>query len=107
MRSMKPARNPPPPFRLSLNRSTPSPHPSPPLGAGERVPEGRVRGRPAEMRQILLALDHCVLGAVEHDQLVAHVAQASGQPPEALLVVFSHTHGACLMGLERASLPGG
>ena len=60
-----------------------------------------------ETRQILLALDHCVLGAVEHDQLVTHVAQASGQPKETILVVFSHTHAAGLMGLERASLPGG
>jgi len=60
-----------------------------------------------ETRQILLALDHCVLGAVEHEQLVMHVAQASGQPKETILVVFSHTHGAGLMGLERASLPGG
>jgi hypothetical protein len=60
-----------------------------------------------EQRQILLALDHCVLGAVEHEQLVARVAQASGQPKETILVVFSHTHGAGLMGLERASLPGG
>jgi hypothetical protein len=48
-----------------------------------------------------------VLGAVEHEQLVAHVAQASGQPKETILVVFSHTHGAGLMGLERATLPGG
>src|SRR5688572_23513686 len=58
-------------------------------------------------RQILLALDHCVLGAVEHEQLVSHLAQATGQPKEAILVVFSHTHGAGLMGLERAPLPGG
>ena len=60
-----------------------------------------------ETRQILLALDHCVLGAVEHEQLIAHVAQASGQPKEAILVVFSHTHAAGLMGLERATLSGG
>jgi hypothetical protein len=60
-----------------------------------------------EQFQILLALDHCVLGAVEHEQLVTQVAQASGQPKETILVVFSHTHGAGLMGLERASLPGG
>ena len=30
--------------RFAINRSTPSPRPSPPLRAGERVPEGRVRG---------------------------------------------------------------
>src|SRR5262245_40792319 len=57
--------------------------------------------------QILLTFDHCTLGAVEHEQLVAHVAQATGQPQETILVVFSHTHGAGLMGLERESLPGG
>ena len=60
-----------------------------------------------ETRQILLALDHCVLGAVEHDQLVTRISQISGQPKETILVVFSHTHAAGLMGLERASLPGG
>jgi hypothetical protein len=70
--------------------------------------DGSASSRPgSETRQIILALDHCVLGAVEHEQLVTHVAQASGQPEEAILVVFSHTHGAGLMGLERASLPGG
>ncbi len=62
---------------------------------------------PPVTRQILLALDHCVLGALEHEQLISHIAEASGQPKETLLVVFSHTHAAGLMGLERASLPGG
>src|SRR5262249_23542404 len=57
--------------------------------------------------QILLALDHCVLGAVEHEQLVSQVTKATGRPRAVFLVVFSHTHGAGLMGLERASLPGG
>lgn len=60
-----------------------------------------------ESCQILIALDHCILGAVEHGQLVAHIAQATGQAAGSILVVFSHTHGAGLMGLERASLPGG
>jgi hypothetical protein len=69
------------------------------------APDGH--GSSPDTRQILLALDHCVLGAVEHEQLVTHVAQASGQPKETILVVFSHTHGAGLMGLERATLPGG
>jgi len=61
----------------------------------------------AEVLQIILALDHCVLGAVEHEQLLAHLVQATGYPREVFLVVFSHTHAAGLMGLERASLPGG
>ena len=64
-------------------------------------------GKEVERRQILLALDHCVLGAVEHGQLVAHIAEATGQAQKRILVVFSHTHAAGLMGLERAALPGG
>ena len=58
-------------------------------------------------RQVLVALDHCVMGAVEHERLVDQVARASGQAKESILVVFSHTHGAGLMGLDRADLPGG
>src|SRR5262245_13687311 len=79
-----------------------------PLRATLAVLEAAETAPPSpEKRQILLALDHCVLGAVEHEQLITRVAQASGQPKETILVVFSHTHGAGLMGLERASLPGG
>lgn len=58
-------------------------------------------------RQILLALDHCLMGAVEHEQLVALVAQTSGEPRESILVVFAHTHGAGMMALDRVALPGG
>jgi hypothetical protein len=58
-------------------------------------------------RQILLALDHCVMGAIEHANLVAQAAEIGGVAKEEILVVFSHTHGAGLMGMDRASLPGG
>jgi hypothetical protein len=58
-------------------------------------------------RQIVLALDHCVMGATEHRNLVAQAATMGGVPEEEILVVFSHTHGAGLMGLDRVSLPGG
>lgn len=58
-------------------------------------------------RQILLALDHCVMGAAEHRQLVAQTAKTGGVAEEEVLVVFSHTHGAGLMGLDRVSQPGG
>src|SRR5438132_13647791 len=53
-------------------------------------------GSSPETRQILLALDHCVLGAVEHEQLITFVAQASGQPKETIRGVFSHTPAAGL-----------
>ena len=58
-------------------------------------------------RQIVLALDHCVMGRTEHEQLVSRVAEIGGVRAEEILVVFSHTHGAGLMALDRASLPGG
>jgi hypothetical protein len=58
-------------------------------------------------RQILLALDHCVMGATEHANLVAQAAEIGGVTKQEILVVFSHTHGAGLMGLDRANLPGG
>lgn len=58
-------------------------------------------------RQILLALDHCVMGATEHANLVTQAAEIGGVAKEEILVVFSHTHGAGLMGLDRANLPGG
>ena len=58
-------------------------------------------------RQILVALDHCVLGAVEHRNLVSAASAISGASAGEILVVFSHTHGAGLMGLDRAGLPGG
>src|SRR6185436_18564527 len=78
-----------------------------PLRATVAVFEADGRPSSSETRQIVLALDHCVLGAIEHAQLVSQIAQTRGQPKETILVVFSHTHGAGLMGLERASLPGG
>jgi len=60
-----------------------------------------------DQRQILISLDHCVLGAVEHRQLVERIARASRQPEACFLVVFTHTHAAGLMGLERIEFPGG
>ena len=57
--------------------------------------------------QILVALDHCVMGALEHRALVAAIAAGCQMPEERITVVFSHTHGAGLMSLDRVALPGG
>ncbi len=57
--------------------------------------------------QVLVALDHCLLWAGELQSLTAHVGQAARLDPRRLVVTFSHTHAAGLMGLERESLPGG
>ncbi|GDY21081.1 hypothetical protein LBMAG56_24270 [Verrucomicrobiota bacterium] len=61
----------------------------------------------ADTEQILVALDHCVLGAVELTNLLDHVSAATGFRRETIAVVFSHTHASGLMGLDRVGLPGG
>ena len=58
-------------------------------------------------RQFIIALDHCVMGRHEMDNLLYAVSEGSGIPNEELIVVFSHTHAAGLMGLERSHFPGG
>lgn len=57
--------------------------------------------------QILVALDHCLLGTEEMRRLLARVTQKSGVSSERIEVVFSHTHAAGLMSLDRVELPGG
>lgn len=57
--------------------------------------------------QVILSLDHCLLGEVEMKLLRDAVLQRNQFPAEHLLVTFTHTHGAGLMSLDRASLPGG
>lgn len=60
-----------------------------------------------EAVQVLVAVDLCLLWAREMETLLTTVSQRTGLPREQLAVTFSHTHAAGLMGLERASLPGG
>lgn len=64
-------------------------------------------GPPAESEQILILLDHVLLWPAEMDLLLERASRLSGVGCESLLVVFSHTHAAGLMGMERESLPGG
>jgi hypothetical protein len=56
---------------------------------------------------VLIAIDHCLLWGSEMAALAENVSRAAGVPRDRLLVMFSHTHGAGLMGRERADLPGG
>jgi hypothetical protein len=61
----------------------------------------------ADDTQIIVSLDHCVLGAQELQQLLQTCAVLTQLPEERFLVVFTHTHGAGLMSLDRVALPGG
>lgn len=78
-----------------------------PLRATAMVFQSRHAAPSSTSRQVVIALDHCLLGAPELERLASHVALATGVEREALLVTFSHTHAAGLMSLDRIDLPGG
>jgi hypothetical protein len=61
----------------------------------------------ASQRQVFVAVDHCLLWAEEMQQVRDAILAESDLSPEQVIVVFSHTHAAGLMGLERTELPGG
>ncbi len=58
-------------------------------------------------RQLLLAIDHCLLGPAEVEAMLAAAARRASLPVDAVSVTFSHTHAAGLLNLDRAELPGG
>jgi hypothetical protein len=60
-----------------------------------------------DSEQVLVAVDHCLLGPREMAALTQTVCKTNGLQPEQLSVAFSHTHGAGLMGLDRVNRPGG
>ncbi len=59
------------------------------------------------MTQVLISLDHCVLGDAELLELRAAAAHAAQLELEAITVTFTHTHAAGLFNRDRASQPGG
>jgi hypothetical protein len=63
-------------------------------------------GQPTD-EQVLIALDLCLLGAREMDGLLAAVCGRNGLQTDQVVVAFSHTHAAGLLGLDRAELSGG
>lgn len=56
---------------------------------------------------VAIGVDHCLLWPTEMNTLLASVSRTTGVDISSLIVFFSHTHGAGLMGLERKDLPGG
>jgi hypothetical protein len=57
--------------------------------------------------QVFIALDHVLFWAREMEDLLETIAAQSGVERNRIVVTFSHTHSAGLMGRERAGLPGG
>lgn len=78
-----------------------------PLTATALVMQARGREAGPETEQVVVAVDHCFLPASEMDALLAAVGKETGLRPEQVTVAFSHTHGAGLIGLDRADRPGG
>ena len=60
-----------------------------------------------QRQRFLVSLDHCLLGVEEMQRLTSRVSDSVEVRPDELLVTFTHTHGAGLMSLDRANLPGG
>jgi hypothetical protein len=56
---------------------------------------------------IIASLDHCLVGAAELDMLLEPIEAVTGVPRQSVTILFTHTHGAGLMTLDRQSLPGG
>jgi len=68
---------------------------------------GDVVGKESPQRQVIVTMDHCLLWGQEMAQLEKYIVEHTDVAPGELVITFSHTHGAGLMGLERSSLPGG
>jgi len=56
---------------------------------------------------VFVAIDHCLLWNREMNELLDRVSTSSGVERNQIVVFFSHTHAAGLMGHERVDLPGG
>lgn len=67
----------------------------------------RESGSIAPCQRIIIAVDHCLLWTQEMNGLLNSICTNLDIPADQLIVFFSHTHGAGLMGLERSKLPGG
>jgi hypothetical protein len=78
-----------------------------PLTATALVLESMDQPEEGAPLQVIVAVDHCLLPTQELNTLREVVCTSNQLPLEQLLVTFSHTHAAGLVGLDRVSFPGG
>jgi hypothetical protein len=78
-----------------------------PLMATAMVIEAASEEASPATRLVFLTVDHVLLWTREMQDLLQTLSRRCGLPQERLVVLFSHTHAAGLMGRERAGLPGG
>lgn len=60
-----------------------------------------------EQELVLIAVDHVLLWDREMQRVRAAITERTHVDPSRVVITFSHTHAAGLMGLERGDLPGG
>lgn len=60
-----------------------------------------------EFRQLIVALDHCILDGVEMERIREAIGRAVSLETGHIHVALSHTHGSGWMSRTRAHLPGG
>ena len=63
--------------------------------------------RSTDANKVIVALDHCLLWTDEMNGFLDRVSEQADIERDSIIVFFSHTHAAGLMGLERKDLPGG
>ena len=78
-----------------------------PLNASVMMFAGANGGDSADQNQILVALDHCLMGREEIDLLLDAIEDATSEKRSSVVITFSHTHAAGLMLLDRQTEPGG
>jgi hypothetical protein len=61
----------------------------------------------ANSLQVLVTLDHCILGSRELHTILDAITSRAGVDRQQIVVVCSHTHAAGLLSLDRANFPGG
>jgi len=66
-----------------------------------------IDGKSQQHGVIFVAIDHCLFGLREMDDLLSVLADRSGLTRNQIVVFFSHTHGAGLLGHDRTEFPGG
>jgi hypothetical protein len=56
---------------------------------------------------VFVAIDHCLFGLREMDDLLNALTERHSLTRQQIVVYFSHTHGAGLLGHDRTEFPGG
>ncbi|MAR08483.1 MAG: hypothetical protein CL681_00740, partial [Blastopirellula sp.] len=67
----------------------------------------RSTAEPSHQDQLLIAIDHCLLGYEEVEMLLRTITAKTSMDREHISLTFSHTHGAGLLNMDRESFPGG